>query len=657
MSPSRSRKDAHARVFASPGASSRRSTTSRRSRRTSRRVGLVIRFRWMLVTRARRVLGGRRRDLHASSRASRTTRSSPTCAIPAVALVFVLAYNTYYQLTYRLLGNIAILNHAQLLFDSLVITVLVHYSGGVYSWFYPMYALIVLEAAFIFPRPRDTWIVAARRRDCSYGAVLLGASTSASLPHVPMPFVTGGLRARRARTSPCASCGGSTVLSAARRSSSLQMMQRVHEREAAARRPASTTDEATGPAQPHVLPPQARHRAPARALLRAVAVACCCSTSTTSAAFNQRFGLEGGQPDAARARRALLEHETCECPDSRASPAQHREPLRRRGVRGHPARSRRACRADEASDDAAAAARAAARGVGALRVDDMGVTVSVGLACYPRDGAHRGRSARCGRPGAVRGRCSPAATASARSDEPQPARRRCSVRALAGARDVALAAVARRRRRSSASPLLVLQAPVRHPRRSSRATTTRHGRAAPARSPSTRPRRCARYTTDPAAPPLPAEVGGRPAFDESAASPPARRARRPRGRAGADARLGGARWPRCSRSRCPARGARAIALVAGAPARSARSRSPSLAAAWAAADFDALLRGVPRAVLLRRDVDVPVRHAAHRAVPGAAVGRARGAVGRRRAPRGGARARSPPGRCCAGSVVMWREDV
>ena len=99
--------------------------------------------------------------------------SWPNMSFPALALVFVLLYNTFYQLTYKRLGNIAILNHAQLIFDVLVVTVLVYYSGGVHSWFWTMYPLFILEAAFILPKRCHVWMVAALRALAS-GFVVLG---------------------------------------------------------------------------------------------------------------------------------------------------------------------------------------------------------------------------------------------------------------------------------------------------------------------------------------------------------------------------------------------------------------------------------------------------------------------------------------------------
>jgi hypothetical protein len=96
------------------------------------RVGLVIRMRWLIVAAiiTFSVVGG---AIYLADTSVDMPRIVGNMLIPGATLLFVLAYNTYYQLTYRALGNIAVLNHAQLMFDSLVISVLVHYSGGVYS--------------------------------------------------------------------------------------------------------------------------------------------------------------------------------------------------------------------------------------------------------------------------------------------------------------------------------------------------------------------------------------------------------------------------------------------------------------------------------------------------------------------------------------------
>lgn len=150
-----------------------------------RRVGLVVRVRWTLiiVLIAYSLLAG----------ALYTTRIGVAelvrlMAVPAAALGFVVLYNTYYARNYRRLGNIAIWNNVQLALDAMVVTVLVYFSGGVNSWFWSMYALFILEAAFILPRSRDAWLHAL------LSCVLLGAiewlEFARILPHIDIPYAS-----------------------------------------------------------------------------------------------------------------------------------------------------------------------------------------------------------------------------------------------------------------------------------------------------------------------------------------------------------------------------------------------------------------------------------------------------------------------------------
>lgn len=107
-------------------------------------------------------------------------------ALPAASLAFVLVYNTYYSLNYRRLGNIVVWNNLQLALDAMVVTVLVYFSGGVDSWFWSMYALFILEAAFILPNKRAAWVHAIF--SCLLLGLVEGAELLALLPHQAPPF-------------------------------------------------------------------------------------------------------------------------------------------------------------------------------------------------------------------------------------------------------------------------------------------------------------------------------------------------------------------------------------------------------------------------------------------------------------------------------------
>lgn len=148
-----------------------------------RRVGLVVRVRWILIG----VLVVYSL-LAASAYMTRMDVSELVrlMTIPAVSLGFVVLYNTFYAVNYRRLGNIAVWNNLQLALDAVVVSVLVYFSGGVNSWFWSMYALFILEAAFILPHPRSAWLHAA------FSVGLLGAIEWSEylgwLAHVSIPF-------------------------------------------------------------------------------------------------------------------------------------------------------------------------------------------------------------------------------------------------------------------------------------------------------------------------------------------------------------------------------------------------------------------------------------------------------------------------------------
>jgi len=153
-----------------------------------RRVGLVIRLRWALL--AVLVIYSAFGGLAYSERMP-VAQLVSRMIIPALALCFVVLYNGFYQVNYRRLGNIAVWNQLQLVLDALVVTLVVYYSGGVNSWFWSMYSLFILEAAFILPKRRDAWLLTGM---C---VVLLGAMEVLELlgllPHVTMPFEYAGV--------------------------------------------------------------------------------------------------------------------------------------------------------------------------------------------------------------------------------------------------------------------------------------------------------------------------------------------------------------------------------------------------------------------------------------------------------------------------------
>lgn len=154
------------------------------------RVGLVVRIRWAIVA-ALAVFSVAAAVIYAAD--SRVGGLWRHMIIPAVALGLVLIYNAYYSRNYRRFGNLAVFNAVQLGLDIAVVSVLIYYSGGVYSWFDAMYLLFVLEAALILSTRRQVWAVAAAAAAAYSG--LLTLEFLGWAPHMAMPFVTNDLQA------------------------------------------------------------------------------------------------------------------------------------------------------------------------------------------------------------------------------------------------------------------------------------------------------------------------------------------------------------------------------------------------------------------------------------------------------------------------------
>ncbi|MDR1412392.1 MAG: GGDEF domain-containing protein [Actinomycetes bacterium] len=80
--------------------------------------------------------------------------------VPLNALVLVVFYNFAFGVYNKRLANLAVLNMVQLVLDVLVVAVLVYYSGGVESWFWVVYLLILIAAALIAEARWKIWALA-----------------------------------------------------------------------------------------------------------------------------------------------------------------------------------------------------------------------------------------------------------------------------------------------------------------------------------------------------------------------------------------------------------------------------------------------------------------------------------------------------------------
>jgi diguanylate cyclase (GGDEF)-like protein/PAS domain S-box-containing protein len=103
----------------------------------------------------------------------------------------VASYNLLLQTRYSAVRRVPFIDHLQILLDLVFITVIIHFSGGPASWFWPVYLIATIEAAFLLPRPRDVWMVGAFG-GAVYGVLLAGHYLGVLHP-IHMPFVPEAL--------------------------------------------------------------------------------------------------------------------------------------------------------------------------------------------------------------------------------------------------------------------------------------------------------------------------------------------------------------------------------------------------------------------------------------------------------------------------------
>jgi diguanylate cyclase (GGDEF)-like protein len=124
-----------------------------------KRVGLVITARWILLG-ALTTYGVIASFFFRDKSADLESLTTVHVIFPLIAVLFVATYNALFQITYRWTSQIRSLNQIQLLFDLVLITVVVHFSGGAVSWFWTMYLVLTLEGALIMDKKSDIYAVA-----------------------------------------------------------------------------------------------------------------------------------------------------------------------------------------------------------------------------------------------------------------------------------------------------------------------------------------------------------------------------------------------------------------------------------------------------------------------------------------------------------------
>jgi diguanylate cyclase (GGDEF)-like protein len=108
------------------------------------------------------------------------------CVFPVLAWCTMATYNAFFLYSCHWFANIRPLNQMQLLLDLLFVTVVIHYSGGAVSWFWPMYLVVILESVLVMEKYSDTFAF-AMGASLAYGG-LVQFEFYGILPPVGMPF-------------------------------------------------------------------------------------------------------------------------------------------------------------------------------------------------------------------------------------------------------------------------------------------------------------------------------------------------------------------------------------------------------------------------------------------------------------------------------------
>lgn len=149
------------------------------------RVLLVARARWLLLL----FLGAF--SIFAAALFSFSSYGFFLEARQIVAIILIagaiIGFNLLASFSTAEITNCHRFKYLNILFDLAVVTLLIHYSGGAASWFWPVYLLVTLEAALLFENTWEVWLLGAVG-GALYGG-LLWVENADWIPNLLMPFV------------------------------------------------------------------------------------------------------------------------------------------------------------------------------------------------------------------------------------------------------------------------------------------------------------------------------------------------------------------------------------------------------------------------------------------------------------------------------------
>lgn len=153
------------------------------------RVLLVARTRWIMLAVFSLYAVCAAASYSMSSLGFCFSREQTSFMLATVGIVVI--YNAILGRACNVLRRFSGLIHLQIGLDLLFVSVLIHFTGGIVSWFWPVYLLVTLEAVFLFDNKRDVWLIG------TVGALLYGALLALEGAHllspVSMPFINASL--------------------------------------------------------------------------------------------------------------------------------------------------------------------------------------------------------------------------------------------------------------------------------------------------------------------------------------------------------------------------------------------------------------------------------------------------------------------------------
>jgi diguanylate cyclase (GGDEF)-like protein/PAS domain S-box-containing protein len=153
------------------------------------RVLLVARTRWIMLT-VLALYGACAALSYSLSRLGFCFSKEQTVYL-LLSVGVVALYNVALCRSSTLLRRFTSLIHIQIGLDLLCVTMLIHFSGGIVSWFWPVYLLVTLEAVFLFEDKRDVLLIGTLGA-FFYGALLLMEGFHILNP-IAMPFIDASL--------------------------------------------------------------------------------------------------------------------------------------------------------------------------------------------------------------------------------------------------------------------------------------------------------------------------------------------------------------------------------------------------------------------------------------------------------------------------------